>query len=167
MPIQNETVNMTFNFKYVSEDQGTAYFVRFHHIEGQPVVSLSEDEETWHILPASLFTDVTDFLRNQKVVGNQKPAAPQRRPSALPGVSTKLPNAGRTLPLPSSGESIEDVLDNDEGLETLSGLDELESIVAPSTGTNVLEDEQYIARPVKRSGGPNAPTNEEKAIRRA
>lgn len=80
MPISTDNTNVTIEFKWVSEyDPNFVLHVKHHHVNGLPVVSLSEDGQEWSDLPASLFTEVTQFLHAQKL---SQPAPSSPRPPA-------------------------------------------------------------------------------------
>lgn len=93
MSIESNEAHVSIDFKYTSENDDV-FYVKYHYQNDNKYISLSQDEERWQTFPASLFSEVTDFLRQKNVLGNTpvappnpviRKASPNAPPSAFPG----------------------------------------------------------------------------------
>jgi len=73
------TDNRHVNIEFVYEKDGESIWVKYHNTDMGPTISISDDGKEWFNLPASLFSETTDFLRNEHGVlgGTPKPSTKQ------------------------------------------------------------------------------------------
>jgi hypothetical protein len=65
MPINSDKSKITLDFEY--ENEKIKYLVKYHHTDDfGPTVSLSEEGTNSVSFPAEMFSEITDFLREQK-----------------------------------------------------------------------------------------------------
>ena len=162
MGIQPETIKSTLDFKYTHEDptgsSSETYFIRFHHVNSQPILSISDDGKDYYSFPAVMFIEVADFLKRQGAVPNT--SGQNVANTTLPLRSNRLPESDTSpsgmppLPIPSSGGTIG--LDSNMGpvndnppLQSFAGLGGLVSRIS-SAGPSSEEEQQMLARPVIR-----------------
>ena len=193
MAIDQAHVNL--DFKYVSDEiTDLEFFVRYHQVAGHPTISLSEDGETWSDLPASLFSEVMDFIRQNshpaQHVTPSKPSfqVPQWHQHTTPNSvnhrvahpppqndlptqrNHSLPKPSTRLPLPQiDGESLTpNSFREPADMEPLQSLAGISSLVSHGP-VNHLGDEAVANvatdRPVIRSN--REPQTDEEAIEQA
>jgi len=68
MPIIDNDTQVTVEFPYDSSETGTRLWVKYHILDGFPTISVSENKSEWFNFPASLFSDVTDYLRQKSLI---------------------------------------------------------------------------------------------------
>ena len=68
MPITDNDTQVTVEFPYDSHENGTRLWIKYHVIDDIPTVSVSENKSEWFNFPASLFSDVTDYLRQKSLI---------------------------------------------------------------------------------------------------
>lgn len=188
-----ENTNVTIEFTWQSdEDPSLSLLVKHHHVEGVATVSVSEDGENWVNFPAAFFSEVTQFLSQQRVVRpSVQPKRSPLRTSVLPGsepgqamITVEDANRPQTgLPLPM----IQRTTDNNGTLEPMavadispienfSAIEALASRVSINKSTGVRKqrqkaaEEEVINRPVIRGVDEQTAkslrgANEGKAIR--
>ena len=184
MPISHDNANITIEFTWQSDDDATQLHVKHHVVDGNPIISVSDNGTDWYNFPATFFREVTDFLNQQRI---SKPvvAAKQFRSGAsnAPAIERNLAQSkhsygNSSLPVPQIGASEENQyvgieLADTEPLESFGGLEKIAegvSVARPkhkvaSTKRKKQIEEEVITRPVIRGateemskmlrGGPN------------
>lgn len=107
MAISTDKSNLSVEFIYeVEEGSDAQIWVKYHKTDMGPTISLSIDGVEWFAFPATLFSEVTDFLRKEYGVFK-----PKHRVASTPH--------GDTTPFvsPTPGLNLPESVDNEEEVE--------------------------------------------------
>jgi len=193
MPIKSDNADVIIPFEYEDNKSGQKYYLRYHYHNNIPSVSVSDDQKEWVPLPAAMFVEIADFLKDKGVIeGAKKTPEPKKvqenRPVQPPVNTTVVVNRDveeDDLVLPEiDGEVEGDVEDGGveqpepmevaevEPLTTFAGMEELaDKVSTAKPKVAAEEEEEIISRPVIRTNNETEAAilrggNKEKSIKR-
>jgi len=136
MPIASDNNYVTIEFQYTAaEDSQIQMRVKFHYVDGSPTISLSQNDQNWLDLPASLFPDVTDHLRQQGLLPQpQNPAYTARTVATGPFRVVQPPKEPSPLPMPQIIGSSQPSFATNQPLESFEHLSALAAKTTVVTG---------------------------------
>lgn len=153
MPITDNDAQVTVEFPYDSPDTNTRLWVKYHILDGNPTISISENKSEWFNFPASLFSDVTDYLRQKSLISSS-PSTSVVTKVAPQSKQNYFPNHGpSSLPSPQILRSniipkVSQVSEEQGGIAPIETFSNIAALAAKTSQT--LGDIEKINRPVFR-----------------
>lgn len=133
IPSNKAHVSIDFIYQHSSGNDGDEYQIRYHHVDDEAKISISQDGQDWFSFPAQLFDETVEYLSRQGVLVSSKDVKkvkPEPKDEQHQPVNEKQTG----LPMPQIARAVSNMTNASEGSEkeehiNMPDVDPLESFV--------------------------------------